>query len=102
LAANGRADVIHARDLPDGNRTRDATLNEISLREQRILVTKDEDFVNTFLLRRQPYKLLLIATGNITNRDLAQLFQDNLELMIQAFEKYDFVELDRTALICHL
>jgi predicted nuclease of predicted toxin-antitoxin system len=102
LAANGRADVIHARDLPDGKRTQDVTLNEISLREQRILVAKDEDFVNTFLLRRQPYKLLLIATGNITNRDLAQLFQDNLELMIQAFEKYDFVELDRTALICHL
>jgi hypothetical protein len=36
--------------LPDGNRTADATLNEISIRDLFVLVTKDEDFVDTFLL----------------------------------------------------
>ena len=62
--------AIHTRDLPDGNRTVDATLNGISIQELCVLVTKDEDFIDTFLLRRQPYKLLLVATGNITNSDL--------------------------------
>ena len=65
-------------------------------------MTKDEDFVDAFLLRHQPYKLLLVATGNITNGDLERLFQDNLEQITQAFEEYDFIELGRTTLICHL
>lgn len=38
-------DAIHTRDLPRGNRTPDAVINDLSVREQRIVVTKDEDFV---------------------------------------------------------
>ena len=101
LQAEGH-EAIHTKDLPEGNRTGDATINELSLREQRVVITKDEGFVDTFLLRHQPYKLLLVATGNISNRELEQLFQNNLEGIVQAFETYDFIEFDRTALICHL
>lgn len=100
LQAEGH-EVVHTRDLPEGNRTTDAVINEISLREQRVVVTKDEDFVDLFLLRHQPYKLLLVATGNISNRELEQLFQNNLEAIIRAFETYDFIEIDRTSLIYH-
>ena len=100
LQAKGH-EAVHTRDLPEGNRTGDATINALSLHEQRVVITKDEDFVDLFLLRHQPYKLLLIATGNISNRELDQLFQDNLEEIVRAFETYDFVELDRTVLICH-
>jgi len=32
---------------------------------QRAVITKDEDFVDMFLLRHQPYKLLLVSTGNM-------------------------------------
>ncbi len=64
LQAEGH-EAIHTRDLPEGNRTGDATINELSLHEQRVVITKDENFVDTFLLRHQPYKLLLVATGNI-------------------------------------
>lgn len=66
-----------------------------------MVITKDEDFVDLFLLRHEPYKLLLVATGNIDNRELEQLFRDNLEEIVKAFETCDFIELDRTALICH-
>jgi len=100
LQAEGH-EVVHTRDLPEGNRTGDAAINELSLREQRVVITKDEDFVDLFLLRHEPYKLLLIATGNISNRELERLFQDNLEEIVKAFESCDFVELDRTALIYH-
>ena len=100
LRAEGH-EAIHTQDLPEGNRTGDAAINELSLREQRVVVTKDEDFVDMFLLRHQPYKLLLVATGNISNRELERLFQNNLEGIVKAFETYDFVELDRTALIYH-
>lgn len=94
-------EALHTRDLPDGNRTSDVAINDLSVRERRVLVTKDEDFVDSFLLRRHPHKLLLIATGNIDNRELEQVFRSNLAQIISALEVYDFVELDRTSLVCH-
>ncbi len=42
-------DALHTLDLPEGNRTTDHMINELSLREERIVVTKDEDFVTSFL-----------------------------------------------------
>ncbi|MCY4198483.1 MAG: DUF5615 family PIN-like protein [Gammaproteobacteria bacterium] len=36
-------DVIHTRDLPNGNRTKDQDIIRISMREQRTVVTKDGD-----------------------------------------------------------
>lgn len=48
-------DVLHTLDLPSGNRTPDWRINEISVEEQRIVVTKDADFVNSFLLSGVPY-----------------------------------------------
>lgn len=97
-----RHNTVHTRDLPEGNRTVDVTINDLSVHDQRVVVTKDEDFVDSFLLRHEPYKLLLVATGNISNKELERLFQDNLENIVNAFESYDFVEIDRTSLICHL
>lgn len=38
--------------------------------EGRVVVTQDDDFVQSFLLRNQPQRLLLIATGNIGNAKL--------------------------------
>lgn len=42
--------------------------------ENRVVITKDADFVNSFTLSRKPYKLLLISTGNISNAELDALF----------------------------
>jgi predicted nuclease of predicted toxin-antitoxin system len=100
LHAEGH-DAVHTRDLPEKNRTIDTTINQLSIREQRVVITKDEDFVDLFLLRHEPYKLLLVATGNINNKELQQLFQSNLDAIVSAFETYEFIELDRTSLTCH-
>lgn len=56
-------DAVHTLDLPNGNRTTDTEIIAISVREQRIVITKDADFVNSYFLRHQPHKLLLISTG---------------------------------------
>jgi predicted nuclease of predicted toxin-antitoxin system len=62
--------AIHTLDLPDGNRTTDLVINELSIKEQYIVVTKDSDFVESFLLSREPWKLFLVGTGNIGNNEL--------------------------------
>ena len=94
-------DAIHTLDLPAGNRTEDAQINAISIREQRVVVTKDVDFVDTFLLRHTPCKLLLVATGNIGNAELVRMFEDNLDEIVRALEASDFVELGHDFLISH-
>ena len=94
-------DVVHTLDLPAGNRTDDEYINELSLREQRTVVTKDGDFVDTLLLQQAPYQLLLISAGNISNADLLKLLGDNLANIVGAFETCKFVELGQGLLIVH-
>ncbi len=92
---------MHTLDLPSGNRTPDWQINDISVIEQRIVVTKDADFVNSFLLSEVPYKRLLVSTGNISNQELEELFSKNLCAIVAALAIYDFVEITRTSLIEH-
>ncbi len=94
-------DALHTLDLPGGNRTTDAELNALSLRDARIVVTKDADFVNSIYLNHQPYKLLLISTGNIKNVELDALVASQLSALVVAFTTYEFVELTRSTLIVH-
>ena len=94
--------VRHTLDLPKGNRTSDNEVNDISISERRVVVTKDSDFVNSFLTGRKPYKLLLVSTGNISNAELEALVVPQIPAIAAAFETYDYIELTRTALIYHM
>ena len=95
-------EATHTLELPDGNRTTDQALIKLSLADQSILVTKDSDFVQSFLLKQEPWKLLLVSTGNISNDDLMNIFQLNISQIAESFKTFDFVELNRTNLICHI
>jgi len=94
-------DAVHTFDLPLGNRTPDTAINELSVRQQRIVVTKDSDFVNSFLLHRGPYKLLLVSTGNISNTELEVLFLANIEKIAEGFDSFDYIEIDQKRVIFH-
>ncbi|MEL7332610.1 MAG: DUF5615 family PIN-like protein [Cyanobacteria bacterium J06560_2] len=94
-------DAIHTKSLTLANATPDAEINEISMREQRIVVTKDADFVESFLLQDKPYKLLLVATGNIRNAELEYLFSACLNELVIAFETHRYIELGRDEMIIH-
>lgn len=94
-------DTRHTLGLPEGNQTTDQFINNLSIEEQRIVVTKDADFVNSFWLQDQPWKLLLVSTGNIRNDELKALFLNNLEKIEAAFVDARFIELTQHSLIIH-
>lgn len=50
---------------------------------------------------KQPYKLLLVSTGNISNSELEQLFMHNISTIEASFQTHDFIEFNRTTLILH-
>jgi predicted nuclease of predicted toxin-antitoxin system len=98
LTAAG-CDAVHTLDLPDGNRTTDQQIIELADREQRAVVTKDADFVDSHILYGRPAKLLLVSTGNISNRDLEALMVSLLPDILREFQAHSFLELGRTGLV---
>jgi len=94
-------DAVHTLDLPHGNKTPDQEINEISVRESRVVVTKDSDFVDSLLIRREPWKRLLVTTGNIQNHALGSLLLANLAMAVEAFATHDCIELSRSAVVLH-
>ena len=94
-------DTLHTLDLPHGNSTRDEELAFLAARENRILITKDSDFVISFHLHHIPPKLLLVSTGNVHNATLLHLFLTNLPQLERALGENDFVELGPSALTIH-
>ena len=51
-------ETTHTLDLPQGNRTTDQSLINLSLKEQYVIVTKDSDFVEPFLLKRETLEVV--------------------------------------------
>jgi predicted nuclease of predicted toxin-antitoxin system len=96
-----RHDAVHTLNLAKGNRTPDKDITSLAAAEERVVVTKDEDFVTAFLLHGAPPKLLLISTGNISNDALSHLFAVNLPALVAALARYDFVELSASAITIH-
>jgi predicted nuclease of predicted toxin-antitoxin system len=94
-------DAKHTLELLLGNRTPDADLIAIADREDRVLVTKDDDFVQSFFVSGRPRRLLLVATGNITNKDLLAIWQKHIGLIENAFMTAQFVEFSKGEILMH-
>lgn len=71
------ADCVHTLDLPHSNKTSDDFIIKLSEAENRVVITKDRDFLQSHLLLKKPGKLLLVNTGNIHNNLLLVLFQQH-------------------------
>ncbi|HEY6096339.1 MAG TPA: DUF5615 family PIN-like protein [Gallionellaceae bacterium] len=93
-------DALHTLDLPKKNRTTDSELIARATRDGRIVISKDADFVQSYLVGGEP-PLLLISTGNISNAELEQLLRANLKGIESAFAVGRFVEITREALVVH-
>lgn len=92
-------DAVHTWDLPAGNRTTDEEVHEFAFREQRVVITKDADFVDSHVLLKKPPKLVLISTGNVSNTELAALLKPLLADIDRELKAHDFLEVGRQGLI---
>jgi predicted nuclease of predicted toxin-antitoxin system len=100
LAGAGH-EAIHSSELSLGNRTPDEDIVALAGKEGCVVVTKDSDFVNSFLLHHTPPKLLLVSTGNISNDQLLRLFRSNLSTLENVLEKHNFVEINASIMVIH-
>jgi len=94
-------DTLHTLELPEKNNTQDLDIIKLSMTEERIVVSKDSDFYEFFVLKGEPHQLLLISTGNMTNKVLMKLFEDNFQQMITLLETSKVVEVGHENIIVH-
>ena len=88
-------DAIHTLDLPERNAARDGVLNEVSLRESRVVVTKDTDFYYSHLLHCRPWKLVLVRTGNLGVKATKLMFETHLPAIEFMLKTCTMVEIDQ-------
>lgn len=93
-------DALHTLDLPGKNHTPDNELITYAMQEGRIVISKDADFMQSFLVTGEP-PLLLISTGNISNAELEKILRANLSAIEVAFASNRFIEITREALVVH-
>jgi predicted nuclease of predicted toxin-antitoxin system len=91
----------HTLGLSKGNQTPDREISNLAERDSAVVITKDADFVNSHILSGKPAKLLLVSTGNITNRNLLALFEIHLKSIVAAMDTSNFVEITASGLVLH-
>ena len=92
-------EAVHTGSLPEGNRTTDRQIAAMADRDRRVVVTKDGDFRNAHLLTGSPNRVLIVATGNISNDELLGLIEARLPEISEAFVQADHVEIRRDAVL---
>ena len=77
--------ATHVVDYPSGALTTDSEIISIAIKENRIVISKDFDFFDYFLLKNYPPAVLLLQVGNIKNRDLFVFIENHLEAICKYF-----------------
>lgn len=85
-------DAVHTTDYPKGHLLTDKEIRAIAINENRIIVTKDSDFFDYYLLKGFPPKILLLKFGNIPNQGLMNFFSFNIATIVNLFAEAGLVE----------
>lgn len=94
-------DSIHTLELPEKNLSIDNILNKISISESRVLISKDKDFVNSFLIKGEPFKLIHVKAGNLSNQELIEIFEKKFSNILELLEHSSFLEIHQKVIIVH-
>ena len=63
-------EAVHTTHWPEGHLLADKEIMELAVQEQRLIVTKDHDFLEHFMVKGAPPRVLLLEYGNASNHDL--------------------------------
>lgn len=83
-------DCIHVNHILDKWHTTDVDSAIYADKNDRILITKDVDFKNSYLLKKKPKKTVRIVLGNTSNKDLLKHFAKHLEQVINCNKSETF------------
>ncbi len=88
-------DAIHTLDLPERTAAREGVLNEVSMKDARVVVTKDTDFYYSHPLHGRPWKVVLVRTGNHGVKATKWIFETHLAAIESKLAICTMVEIDQ-------
>ncbi|OAV45558.1 DUF5615 family PIN-like protein [Lewinella sp. 4G2] len=89
-------EASHTTDYKNGHLLDDEKIREIAIENQQVIITKDADFFNAYILFGAPPKVLYLTFGNISNKALLTYFQDHFEAIYDLFDAdSEIIELSR-------
>ena len=96
-------DSIHTDDLAAewNYEPQDEEISKIAFEENRIVISKDRDFLKLHILQGKLPRILLITTGNIKNNELITLFGKNFSTILTLFNSYNLVEMNNFFVVGH-
>ena len=68
-------DAIHTTYFPESHLLQDADIAKIATEENRIVVTKDSDFPDSFFLKGPPPRIIYLRLGNLRSRELTAFLE---------------------------
>lgn len=77
-------DAIHTLELPNRNATKDSEIRLLSIQDERIVISKDADFYDSYTAKQEPHKLVYLTIGNLSNKDLLKIF-DKISATLSRF-----------------
>lgn len=80
-------DSIHTVDCPNGIFTSDTEIRRIAVSENRIIITKDSDFHDYYVMKGAPPKVLLLKIGNCNNQELSETIFSRFDKLIHYFDQ---------------
>ena len=90
--------AIHTSELPAGNASSDMNII-VEAAEDGVVISKDEDFYQSFLLFGKPPKLIHVKVGNMRLRELKELFARVTPKLVDLLGQHDLIELHRDKII---
>jgi predicted nuclease of predicted toxin-antitoxin system len=95
-------EAIHTTSFDNGHLLQDSEISVIARKENRIIVTKDNDFLERYALYGAPPKVLLLQYGNIKNAELILSIEKELEKIVSLFKaESNLIILNRDKIISY-
>jgi predicted nuclease of predicted toxin-antitoxin system len=88
-------EAVHINQILEKSETKDSDICKYADQNNYVVITKDADFRNSFLLHQRPKKLIKINLGNISNTELLNIFSENMDSFSKLNKKDCFlIEID--------
>ena len=97
----GGFDAIHTLELPNKNLTTDSDICAIADNDDRVIITKDSDFLQSHILKSSPKRLIIVHTGNIKNSRLLEIFKEHISDLNEILTTSSLVEVYENKIIIH-
>ena len=84
----------HVNDIISNIPVKDSAIRRLSLNRDMVLITKDDDFVKSYVSRAVPERLIFVF-GNFRKAEILQTFNEHFEKIITLSKQYNLVEVNK-------